>query len=548
MKNIKFLSFLLVFVFLTSCKDQLDVKNPNLPTLNSLTNETGLLSYTLGGIYFNGFVNTANADGVPGYFWAGAMGFHSSMGDEVGAEAANWYMNQVGCPDFVTLDDGTVVKNPNNPASQYGLIRANNKSTQQSSNPIFHEWVNMYSLNNACNTVLSLVDKVAFTGNADVKKNTIKAWCYWWKGFAYSRIGSIYYAGLINNESITASSQYVSKEAIITESNANLDKAATIFKTIGSSSSDYTSILNAVIPDFVQKGKGGAISPAEFLRNINTLKARNILVNTPVSAMTSAQWGSIATLTADGIKATDLVLTGRTNASSDVWDKTGGTVALKTVGTKPGDGTYKLSERLVQDYKKGDQRAANNFLFNDALTFVGAADRGNAFNTRYAIKDGGAGLKGVIVYADKTNPGAVEFYLAGTYEENALMSAEAKIYSSDVEGGLTLIDAVRTYQGAGLAAVAGTKLTLDQAKEELRLERRSGLAFRTVAFYDARRLGIIDKGGKGRTNCVVLDGKGKVNTKSTINYNYLDYWDVPDNELYLNPAASGSAPTTNPKS
>ena len=86
-------------------------------------------------------------------------------------------------------------------------------------------------------------------------------------------------------------------------------------------------------------------------------------------------------------------------------------------------------------------------------------------------------------------------------ELNELMKAEAKIYGGDIEGGLALIDAVRTYQGAGLAAVAGSTpaLTAEQAKEELRRERRTGLVFRALSFYDARRWGITDKGGPGRT-------------------------------------------------
>jgi len=554
MKNINFLSFLLVFVFLTSCKDQLDVKNPNQPTLNSLNSENGLLAYCLGGIYYNGFKNTANADGVPGYFWAGAMGFHSSMGDEVGAEAANWYMNEVGCPDFVTLDNGTKVANPNSPAAQYALIRGTNQKAQSSSNPTFHEWVNMYSLNNACNTILSLVDKTSFaSGNADTKKNTIKAWCYWWKGFAYARIGSIYYAGLINNDPNTASSVYFSKEAIITESNANLDKAATILAGLAGDA-DYQAILTSIIPNFVVAGKGGIFKPAEFIRNINTLKARNILVNTSVASMSAAQWSSIATLTAAGITATDLVFTGRTNANGDIWDPQSGTVDLKTYGTQAGAGTYKISERLMQDYKKGDLRLANNFVLDTtkASPWIGNGDRGNVFNTRWYTKDAGFGLKDksgtpTITLINRTTPSVMEFYLAGTYEENSLMAAEAKIYTSDIEGGLKLIDAVRASQGAGLAAITGTSLTLAQAKEELRLERRSGLAFRTLAFYDARRWGVTDKAGPGRSGCVVIDKAGNLNVKATINYNYLDYWDVPDNELSLNPAASGSAPTSNPK-
>ena len=62
------------------------------------------------------------------------------------------------------------------------------------------EWAYMYQLNNACNGILAAVDGITnYTGDAATKKNTLKAWAYWWKGWAYSRIGSLYYAGIINN-------------------------------------------------------------------------------------------------------------------------------------------------------------------------------------------------------------------------------------------------------------------------------------------------------------------------------------------------------------
>ncbi|HTL10733.1 MAG TPA: hypothetical protein VL307_20815, partial [Chitinophagaceae bacterium] len=67
-----------------------------------------------------------------------------------------------------------------------------------------------------------------------------------------------------------------------------------------------------------------------------------------------------------------------------------------------------------------------------------------------------------------------------------------------------------------------------------------------LSFYDARRWEIIAP-GKTRTGCVVISASGALNTNATIEYGYLDYWDVPDNELAYNPAATGSAPTKNPK-
>jgi hypothetical protein len=171
-------------------------------------------------------------------------------------------------------------------------------------------------------------------------------------------------------------------------------------------------------------------------------------------------------------------------------------------------------------------------------------DRGNAFNTRYTLKNGGNALAGVITYSN-TAAGANEITVAATYEENELMKAEALIMTGSIDAGVKSIDAVRTYQGAGLAAIA-TGLSLADAYEELRAERRIALAFKGLSFYDARRWDIIDP-SKGRSNVVVVSSAGAVNTKAKIVYGYLDYWDVPDNELAYNPPSATAVPTKNPK-
>lgn len=128
------------------------------------------------------------------------------------------------------------------------------------------------------------------------------------------------------------------------------------------------------------------------------------------------------------------------------------------------------------------------------------------------------------------------------------MKAEALIQTgtqAQFDQAAALISAVRTYQGAGLANLA-TGLTKAAVLEELRRERRIALAFKGLSFYDARRWDIIDP-SKSRTGAVVISSTGMVNTNATINYGFLDYWDVPDNELAYNPAAAGSAPVKNPK-
>jgi hypothetical protein len=485
------------------------------------------------------------SDGVYGRFWAGAIGFSEIMGDVVGAEAANAFMNQIGCPNKVTFDNGTVALNPSNPKTQYELVRYANQNAQGGSNTTFYEWAYMYNMIAASNKILELADKTTFTGaGAATKKATIQAWAYWWKGFAYSRIGSTYYAGLIQNEptdAVATNGKYVTKEAIITEASANFDKAVTALGA-ATSTADYTAMVGKLVPAYLQKGKGGVLTIDMWKRSINTMKARNILVNTTKASMTSTQWNTILTLTNDGVKSTDLIFTARTDANGSFIENT---VADKTgqAATTGSTNTYKLSERWVQEFVAGDKRKDQNVI---TLASVGLfnTDRGNSFNTRYSLKYAGTGLTGVYTYANNTI-GANEITIAATYEENELMKAEALIMTGQVDAGAAAIDAVRTYQGAGLAAL-GTGLTQAAAYEQLRRERRIALAFKGLSFYDARRWDIIAP-DKSRTGAVVVSSAGVVSTNATIVYGFLDYWDVPDNELAYNPAEAGSAPTMNPK-
>jgi hypothetical protein len=544
MKNNKILVGILgAALSITSCKKDLDITNTNQPTPQSAQNETGVLSLAQGSIYRNGFYDLKYSDGVYGRFWSGATGFQALMGDEIGAEAANAYMNQIGCPNKVTLDNGTVVVNPSAINTQYALIRAENVNAQQGSNPIYYEWAYMYNMITSANAVLAIAANTTFTGaGAATKKATVLAWAYWWKGYAYARIGSIYYAGLIQNAAptdATTNGNYVTKEAIIAESNSNFDKCAAALAT-ATSTTDYNATLGALIPTFLQKGKGGIMTTAMWTRNINTMKARNILVNNTKAAMTATQWNSILTLVNAGITSTDLIFTGRTDANGDFL---GTTIADKIQSTGAATGTYKLSERWVQEFKPGDKRMANNVR---TLTAVGVfnTDRGNIFNTRYSLTNGGSGMAGVVTYSN-TAAGANEITLCGTFEENELMKAEALIQTGAIDLGAQSIDKVRTYQGAGLASL-GSGLSQAAAYEELRRERRIALAFKGLSFYDARRWEIIAP-DKSRTGCTVLSSTGALNTNATIVYGYLDYWDVPDNELAYNPAVTGSAPVKNPK-
>jgi len=550
MKKI-FIIIMLASVGITACKKQLDVRNPNEPTPDAATSEKGIISLAQGGVYVNGFKNLKYGDGVFGLYWSGAMGFHEMLGDVIGVEAANAFCNQIGCPDKVTLDNASVVLNPNNPNKWYSFARTVNQNDQQGSNFSYYEWSYMYNMISACNYILDVLPKVTFTGDSATKVATMKAWAHFWKGFAYAHIGSIYYAGIINNTAAATNGDYVTKEAIITESNAQLDNAIADLGE-ATSAADYDAVIGKLIPSFCQVGKGLPPTTAMWIRNINTLKARNILVNKTVSSMTTADWTAIVTLTNDGVKASDYIFTGRTTVNGDFLPANSATVAAKIQSSAAGGNTYKLSERWVQDFKTGDLRKDQN-VKQSVQPWIGNSDRGNAFNTRFTLINGGNGLAGTYVYTN-TAPEAFELPLATTYEENELMKAEATLYANSfnaasINTAMGLIDAVRASQGAGLPVVQGVVTTQAAALEELRRERRVALAFRGLSFYDARRLKISEpvSAGGGRTGCVVIATSGALNTNATIEYGYLDYWDVPDNEQAYNPATGGSAPVKNPK-
>ncbi|MDB5287520.1 MAG: hypothetical protein JWR05_2469 [Mucilaginibacter sp.] len=527
-----------------SCKKELNIKNPNSPTLDQAETESGLISLASGGVYISGF-NGSNPTVLNGlnplgdsYFSQGIQ-YHELLGDNIGAEASNININVVNLPDYALFDDGSKITNS---SPQKSVLRISNTRDKRPSNVFFLEWTYMYGLNNACNQVLALVDNIPFSGDAATKKNTIKAWCYWWKGLAYSKLGSLYYAGLINDKVNGISSHYVNSAALIAESNKNLDAASAILSGI-SNTADYTAVITKLIPSFVQTGNGSVPTPAMFVHNINSLKARNIIANKKVSDMTAADWTTVLTLVNSGIGSADNVFAGRTAVSNGFFSSTGGSVAALTTGP-PKSSTFKISERFIQSYQNGDKRLSNNFTaITPYLNQVG----GFTFSTRWQLVDGGNKIAGVQVLSDRT-PGNYQIYIGPSYEENELMKAEALINTGNIPAALQSIDNVRSYQGAGLTLLAGTNLNAAQATAQLRSERRVALVFRGLAFYDARRYGIIydlSKGG-GITNAVIVSSTGVVNTKGVINYNFLDYWDVPADESVLNPPDGGSTPIVNP--
>lgn len=510
---------------MTGCKkDSLDLVNPNEPGIPALQTEEGMKRAALG--LYSKF-------GLE-YFWLG-LGYHNSMGDAIFISAGNFswrWANQVA---KISTNDGTVYTPPQG-ADQPTELRNRNTRAFGNDNVFFNEWSSLYLVNNQANLILEFADdpELVLTGNAATKKATLKAWGYWWKGFVYSRIGSIYIAGIKADKFNSTNGDFLTSAQMIEEAGKNFDLAAQELDKATDNAS-YEDMMTALIPSFTKFGHGLPPSQAMWKRHMNTYKARNLLVNKKLTAMTPADWATILTLTQDGLQKDDMYFTMRSALVNDI---------VSEIAWAPwrllSFGWEFLSERLVQDFKPGDARFTRNVTTTaPSYPVVNRSSRGYQFGTRYALKDIANGGD----WASST-AGLAEIPVGCSYEENALMRAEALIKTTQIEAGLALIDAVRTYQNAQLPAVAGTGLNEAAAYEELRRERRIGLFLKNVVFYDARRWNVSTKGG-GRTNAIVL-AQGAVPKPATFNYDYLDYWDVPNNELDFNAPNTGSAPVVSP--
>lgn len=557
MKKTTKIFVLMLSLFVISCHDELSkVSNINQPTAAALQGAAGLASFAKGGVYMNGLggyyptvddgLLTSNLGGMFLIFNA----FHESMGDLIYVPWGNNDFKFADNPTYFILDDNSKVPMPIGVSQPYEM-KLRNSRAYGPTNSFLGEWTYMYFMNNACNVVLENAGSKDFKGDAS-SAATLMAWAYFWKGYAYSRIGNLYIAGLILDKAGETNGNYVPNTTMVSESQKSFDAAIAALNSVTDAGA-FKTTMEGLIPGQCQTGKGGIPTVAQFIRNINTMKARNILISKYVKDMTAADYGNVLTLANAGIQSGDPVFVMKTvqDINHSYTDPQFGTMQAYASGS---GGTYFISERFIQDMDTtNDTRFQNNInLLSSPI--VNKRGRGLGFGTRYNLVDGGTTVDDGFV-ADGATPwvhvsdyGVDDIYIAGSFEENQLMIAEAKIKTGDIPGGLTIIDAVRTYQKAKLPALnQATINTVPLAMEEIRKERRIALIWRALGFYDARRMGITDDVslGGGRANAVVLsaatNGSTIVNTKAFINYNYLPYWDVPQNELDFN-ANVGSTP------
>lgn len=554
--NLYILAVAVIMLVSTSCKKQLDVKDPNDPTFaGNVNTEGGIAAYAQGSVYWNGF---SYGDGWLGdSYFSLPWGYRELMGDVVGGgQGSNNQTTTMGVPDSFVADptSPSTTTFVNTSPQATGIIRGFNDpaSTANGNNALYYEWTNMYAMINGCN--IALENLASITSLSADKAKTVQAWCYWWKGYAYAQLGSMYYAGLIQDKSATINNKYVDHNALIAESDKQLKLAQTTLSGIGNQG-DYATMMGKLIPQQNQVGLGQVPTTAQFIKSINTMLARNILVNrlapfvngstsasitkASIPVITAADWAQIVTYANAGIGQGDYIFTGRSSASNSYFSAPSGTVASIAAASNQNT-TYKVSERLVANFGAGDARLAN-FSTADGI-FYGDA---NTNTTRYSLVDGVTKGLTVPVLGSK-QPGGIEVYIGPSYEENALMLAEAKIRTGDVAGGVALINTVRTYQKAGVAALS-TSISATAALTELTKERGAALAFRGLSWFDARRWGwtYSTANGGGRYGATLIYNK-VVYPNAKINYNFMDYWDVPTDETGKNTPAAGSAVVKNP--
>jgi starch-binding outer membrane protein, SusD/RagB family len=543
-------------LLLGSCKkDILQLSNPNQPTPEgSLVTEGGIDAYAQG--IFYKWIAFEVGDGNLNFFDI-AWYMESNMGDEDFTPYSNFGSRYPMNISSITLPApyNTVVKNPSGFATQLDILRSFNTRAAGDGNSIQYEWDCFYFVNAQANSLLAALGNptLKLSGDVDTKKKLLQAWAYYWKGYAYSKIGSLYLAAVIDDSPDSTSkgltsNLYVPHDQVIAAANKNFEQAASIFGTI-TENADYDATFKLMIPTF--NLPNNVITPAMWIRQIKSFEARNYMANHKVATMTSNDWTTIQTLAAAGMQPGDFTLEwGSAPLGIPDLTKNFGFPLHPMILHSLSGGLSYVSERFIQDIQPGDQRFAKGFAPYPGGPVVNVLNRGIQFGTRYVpvdIEKGG-------LYATENYAPTATVPIAPTWEETALMIAEADIYQGNIDAGLQLIDQVRANQSAGLPVLAGSGIIADSALAQLHSERRMGLYLHNVSWYDARRWGItqpVAQGG-GRIGNVEIPGTliGPAGTPATllpclIDYSFSDYWDVPQNELDFNPPSGSSAPVKN---
>src|SRR6185437_15173812 len=233
-------------LLLGGCKKNiLQLANPNQPVPSgSLITEGGIDAYAQG--IFYKWVAFEVGDGNLNFFDI-AWYIESNMGDEDFTPYSNFGSRYPMNIASITLPApyGTVIRNPSGFATQLDILRSFNTRAAGDGNSIQYEWDCFYYINAQANTLLQALanPSLKLSGDAATKLKLLQAWAYYWKGYAYSKLGSMYLAALIDDSPDSTakgltSNVYVVHDSVIGAANRNLEQAASIFGSI-TENSDY---------------------------------------------------------------------------------------------------------------------------------------------------------------------------------------------------------------------------------------------------------------------------------------------------------------------
>jgi hypothetical protein len=519
MRKILKISVQVFFVFLLGCQNNLldtdiEPSNINAPSINSLNNKEGLTTFAKGIYNFIASDDVFEAEGdekeSPMLFYT--YGYHEAMGDVLVIPWGNFGSRWVNQTESITLDNGTLVIPPAGGAQPEELAARNTRAAG-SNNALQYEWRDMYSLIVQSNTIIEALDNLTADNETLLAFN---AWALWWKAYAYHRLGSLYEQGpivekgLFTNPTSEPNPVFLPREELISKSNQLLKELETLLNTV---SDDF--VFNRQFNNFQLAYLTASVDKTGLIENINTLKVRNLVYNTKVTEMSTNDWNAVISLANEGVSS---------NLSAFTMQSETSFIDNEWLPGRIGALWYLPSERLIQDINMEDNRLE---YFVPGFIFPNPRGRGIQYGVTHAWNDNTAIVSQV--------PLEVTMYYAGSFEENQLFLAEAKVRINQIESGLAHLDMVREFQNSGLSATVGKGFSKDQALEEIRKERRLALILRAVAFYDARRYGIASG---SRTGAHVLDENAILNTNATINYGYLEYWPVPAFEADYNPPSS----------
>ncbi|HEV2355073.1 MAG TPA: hypothetical protein VGR89_12575, partial [Puia sp.] len=189
-------------LLLGACQKKiLGILNPNLPTpQGSLVTEGGIDAFAEG--IFYKWIAYETGDGNLNFFDI-AWYIESNMGDEDFTPYSNYGSRYPMNIASITLPApyNTVVNNPSGFATQLDILRSFNSRSAGDGNAIQYEWDCFYYVNAQANILLNALDNPALklSGDAATKKALLQAWAYYWKGYAYSKLGSMYLAAVIDD-------------------------------------------------------------------------------------------------------------------------------------------------------------------------------------------------------------------------------------------------------------------------------------------------------------------------------------------------------------